>query len=187
MKINKNDYDFICKAMDSYPQLSHASNIITKCSGKRSTNEERALELLIPEYAKYLRKILNIKKFDEEAIYEKVALLNAYYNYMHTNGLDQAFSSQGKFRPTILEEFLFLLFKDYVTDIKEKKIKTMCLIVETLKRIQIFISRRKISSILFILQKLELMKKTKIMQYIEHLTFPLIKRNRCKYVYLLSL
>lgn len=123
MKINKNDYDFICKALDSYPQLSHASNIITKCRGKRSTNEERALELLIPEYAKYLRKMLRMKKFDEKATYQKVALLNTYYNFMHTNGFDQAFSSQGKFRPTILEEFLFLLFKDYVNNIKEKEDK----------------------------------------------------------------
>lgn len=121
MKISKKDYDFICKAMELHPQLSHASNIITKCSGKRSPKEERALELLIPAYAKYLRNILSIKKFDEETVYQKVALLNAYYNYMHTNGLDQAFTSQGKFRPTILEEFLFLLFKDYVNDIKEKE------------------------------------------------------------------
>ena len=121
MKINKKDYDFICQAMESYPQLSHASNIITKCSGKRSPKEERALESLIPEYAKYLHKILNIKKYDQESIYQKVALLNAYYNYMHTHGLDQVFSSQGKFRPTVLEEFLFLLFKDYVNDIKKKE------------------------------------------------------------------
>ena len=62
MKISKSDYDFICEAMGLYPQLSHASNIITKCRGKRSPKEEQALESLIPEYAKYLCKILKIKK-----------------------------------------------------------------------------------------------------------------------------
>ncbi|MBQ4442053.1 MAG: Bpu10I family restriction endonuclease [Bacteroidales bacterium] len=121
MNINKNDYDFICEVIESYPQLSHASNIITKCRGKRSFDEERALELLIPEYAKYLRRMLDLKSYDENAVCQKVAFLNEYYNYMHTNGLDRAFSSQGKFRPTILEEFLFLLFKDYVSEIKEKE------------------------------------------------------------------
>lgn len=121
MKIIKNDYDFICKTMESHPQLSHASNIITKCGSKRSPKEERALELLIPQYAQYLRKMLSTKGYDESAVCEKVVLLNAYYNYMHANELDQAFSSQGKFRPTILEEFLFLLFKDYVNDVKAKE------------------------------------------------------------------
>ena len=39
---------------------------------------------------------------------------------MHEKELDRAFSAQGKFRPTILEEFLFLLFKDYVELVKTR-------------------------------------------------------------------
>lgn len=111
-------YEFICEARNNYPQLSHASNIITKCSGRLSRIEASALDLLIPEYADYLKKTLQIKKYDRDSIEKKVEYLNDYYNYMRKNKLDGVFSAQGKFRPTILEEFLFLLFKDYVEAIK---------------------------------------------------------------------
>lgn len=113
-------YDFICEARDTYPQLSHASNIITKCSGPLSEKESSALELLIPKYADYLKNTLRLKKYDRVAVGKKVAFLNDYYNFMHENQLDRIFSAQGKFRPTILEEFLFLLFKDYVEIVKSK-------------------------------------------------------------------
>ncbi len=112
------DYDYISKMKDNIHQLSHASNIITKCSGKLSAKEDHALSLLIPEYAKYLRKMLKLSTFDESSIRRKVGYLNEYYNFMHENQFENAFSSQGKFRPTILEEFLFLLFKDYVDLVK---------------------------------------------------------------------
>jgi len=112
------DFDFICSAKQTYPQLSHASDIITKHNGALTLNERKALEMLIPEYAKYLHKMLELKSYDKNAVFQKVEYLNEYYNFMHSHQLDRAFSSQGKFRPTILEEFLFLLFKDYVTAIK---------------------------------------------------------------------
>lgn len=117
MPIN-NDYDFICKAKELYPQLSHASNIITKYNSSLTAKEERALTILIPEYAKYLRKMLNLDTYDRESIDKKVGYLNKYYNFMHTHELDRAFSAQGKFRPTILEEFLFLLFRNFVEEVK---------------------------------------------------------------------
>ena len=111
---NTKDFEFICKAKEQYPQLSHASNIILKNSGSRTPQEAHALELLIPEYAKYLRNMLAVTGNCKVAVSKKVGYLNAYYNFMHNNELDRVFTSQGKFRPTILEEFLFLLFKDYV-------------------------------------------------------------------------
>jgi len=117
MPIN-NDYDFICRAKETYPQLSHASNIITKYNSTLTSKEERALTLLIPEYAKYLRKMLELTTYDKDSVFKKVGYLNKYYNYMHSKELDRSFSAQGKFRPTILEEFLFLLFKDYVECVK---------------------------------------------------------------------
>ncbi len=49
-------------------------------------------------------------------------LLNDYYNFFFENGYDNVFSSQGKFRPTILEEFMFILFKDYIIELKEEYI-----------------------------------------------------------------
>ena len=115
-----NDYDYIVKMKDDYPQLSHASNIIKKKSGKLNKKEEDALARIIPEYAKYLRKMFAVTNCDKAGIKKKVKIVNAYYNFMHDNGYDQTFSAQGKFRPTILEEFLFLLFRNYVDEVKER-------------------------------------------------------------------
>lgn len=117
---NSQDFRFICGARTRYPQLSHASNIITKITGNLTAKEKSALDLLIPQYADYLREMLGISGFDKASIQEKVDYLNEYYNFMHYNHLDRAFSSQGKFRPTILEEFLYLLFKDYVDSVKRR-------------------------------------------------------------------
>lgn len=118
MEINS-EFEFVCSEKETYPQLSHASNIITKYNGKLTSKEEHALTLLIPEYAKYLRRMLNVSSYDKASIVKKVGYLNEYYNFMHKNELDKSFSAQGKFRPTILEEFLFLIFKDYVERIKK--------------------------------------------------------------------
>lgn len=118
MGIN-NDFDYIIWAKNTYPQLSHASNIIKKYNSELSKKEESALTQLIPKYKLYLEKMLNVSSYDKESIIEKVGCLNEYYNFMHSNNLDRAFSAQGKFRPTILEEFLFLIFKEYVGNVKE--------------------------------------------------------------------
>lgn len=120
MPINK-DYDFICQAKESHPQLSHASNIITKYNSTLTAKEERSLTLLIPEYAKYLRKMLELTSYDKESIFKKVELLNMYYNFMHNKELDKVFSAQGKFCQNILKEFLFLIFKDYVETVKNRE------------------------------------------------------------------
>lgn len=116
---SNSDFEYICSAREAYPQLSHASNIISKNnSNNLKEKEKETLNLLIPRYANYLRKMLEISSYDKESVEKRVDYLNEYYNFMHNNDLDNAFSSQSKFRPTILEEFLFLLFKDYVNEIK---------------------------------------------------------------------
>lgn len=117
---NSKEYKFINEARELHPQLSHASNIVAKASGNLSAKESAALETLIPKYAQYLKKMLRISGYDKTSVGRKVDALNEYYNFMHDNGLDRVFSAQGKFRPTILEEFLFLLFKDYVDVVKRK-------------------------------------------------------------------
>ena len=117
---NSKEYKFISEARELHPQLSHASNIVAKASGNISAKESAALETLIPKYAQYLKKMLRISGYDKTSVGRKVDALNEYYNFMHDNGLDRVFSAQGKFRSTILEEFLFLLFKDYVDVVKRK-------------------------------------------------------------------
>lgn len=116
-----NDFKYICSAKDAYPQLSHASNIITKYNSTLTDNEKSALTKLIPEYTKYLKNMLEKSSYDKDSTIEKVRFLNEYYNFMHEKELDRVFSAQGKFRPTILEEFLFLLFKDYVEQVKNRE------------------------------------------------------------------
>lgn len=118
-------FKYIESMKAAIPQLSHASNIISKFYNKKNEREENVLAALIPEYAKYLKSMLDITTYDRGAIDQKTNCLNAYYDFMHkgdaVGSYDFCFSSQGKFRPTILEEFLFLLFKDYLQALKQDK------------------------------------------------------------------
>lgn len=120
------DYDcweklnFLQEECEFHTQLSHASNICTKSGRGVKTKEKRALENVIPIYVEYLKKQKEIKGYSDDVIKERVGLLNQYYrDYKHLQ-LDSVFSSQGKFRSTILEEFMFILFRDYVANLKCK-------------------------------------------------------------------
>lgn len=123
MAIKESHIDYVINQAEKYPQLCHASNIVNKYSqytaGRLAKAEKQALELIVPNYVKFLKAMLANSKYTEDAIREKVRMLNTYYNFFHDNELDNAFSSQGKMRPTILEEFLFLLFKDLVEKLKK--------------------------------------------------------------------
>lgn len=113
--------EYITAQLDKYPKLSHASNILTKnATPNISKSQKEGLEKIIDKYAGYLENMLGITGFDEADIRKKVELLNDYYQFFQDNGYDNLFTSQSKLRSTILEEFLFLLFKDYVADIKQK-------------------------------------------------------------------
>ena len=70
------------------------------------------------KYITYIQQVLNINTYDDDAIKHKVECLNTYYNYIHNAGYDNIFKSQSKFRPTILEEFMYLLLKDILNDKK---------------------------------------------------------------------
>lgn len=113
---------YIERMLDTFPQLVHASNIITKFKSEKG-KEKEALEALIPEYYSYLISHMSIKGWDKSSIVKKVELLNSYYDYYDNNSsynYAKLFSSQGKLRSTILEEFCFLLFKDYLRSLKSK-------------------------------------------------------------------
>lgn len=120
------DYDcweklsFLQEECENHSQLSHASNICTKSGKGVKAKEKRALENVIPIYAEYLEKQKELKGYSVQVVKERVRLLNEYYRDYNHLQLDTVFSSQGKFRSTILEEFMFLLFRDYVADLKRK-------------------------------------------------------------------
>lgn len=97
--------------------LPHARNLL----GKHDKGQDGdVLDVIAPEYAKYLKTNLSISGFDQKSVEKRVAALNGYYDYLHVNGYDNAFKSQSKFRPTILEEFMSLLFGDVIADYREK-------------------------------------------------------------------
>lgn len=102
---------------NNYPQLCHASNIIKKYDDGKKLTE---LMSIAKRYLDYLDSNFQLKGYEDKVIIERVRQLNNYYNFMHKKNYDNLFSAQGKFRPTILEEFLFLLFKDYVEKYQNK-------------------------------------------------------------------
>lgn len=116
-KVNK-----INELIEKYPQLVHANNILGKYNNrtKYKNEQQKALCEIILKYYCYLDKNLKIKGYSDENIKQRVQLLNEYYNFFNEKDYDNIFTSQGKFRPTILEEFMFLLFRDYVAFLKEE-------------------------------------------------------------------
>lgn len=113
----RNDFEKIREYKELYPQLCHASNIIKKYDDGQKVVE---LKLIAKEYLKYLKGNLELQGSLDSIVKQRVVLLNEYYNFIHENNFDNLYSAQGKFRPTILEEFLYLLFKDFVEKYQAK-------------------------------------------------------------------
>lgn len=98
----------------------HASNIKAKLDKWESLNNNQkiALPLIADEYYKFYSNNQAIIGCSDENIIERTNLLNDYYNFINNNQYDNVFTSQGKFRPTILEEFMYILFKDLINELK---------------------------------------------------------------------
>lgn len=112
--------DEIKKYQKNYSGLVHASNILAKSSSRMSNEQKKGFERITEKYYEYLKANLNVKGNTYDNVKSRVSMLNSYYNFFHDNGYDNLFSSQGKFRSTILEEFMYLLFKDLVEEINKK-------------------------------------------------------------------
>lgn len=132
----------IKKLSDEHKSLIHASNILKKaedCANENASNSKvKILNLLIPEYLQYIKEQLSIKvenieynrdhitgKYPESVnkrIEQRVTLLNNYYQFFEDNKIEgkNGFDSRSKIRSTILEEFMFLLFKDYVDNLLQE-------------------------------------------------------------------
>lgn len=96
----------------------HASNYRTKYNGFSSLNSEKknALNRMFDVYYEYIQENISKIGYSEETISRRVELLNYYYNFLSQNNFDNIFPSQGKFRSTILEEFMFILFRDLISE-----------------------------------------------------------------------
>lgn len=98
----------------------HASNIIAKFGNwsTLSQTQKNALPIIANEYFNFINANNQIVGYTEENITGRTVLLNNYYNFINVNQYDNVFTSQGKFRPTILEEFMYILFKDLINEVK---------------------------------------------------------------------
>lgn len=115
--MRKSNIDKIRELHEQYPQLCHASNILNKYEDNDKIPQ---LTKIVKKYIVYLTENLKLVGFTDAIIKKRVSMLNDYYNFIHNNNYDNLYKSQGKFRPTILEEFLFLLFKDFVEQYQTK-------------------------------------------------------------------
>lgn len=107
---------------DADHQLVHASNICAKLNQKAnselSQKQSAAIDDIATKYLSYIDAQLRIRGFSSKNIQRRVDLLNDYYNFLFEKGYDNVFSSQGKLRPTILEEFMYIVFRDVVEDLR---------------------------------------------------------------------
>lgn len=109
----KTNVEKITEYKNQFSQLCHASNILKKFEDGKKLNE---LNSIAERYIVFLESNLKLTGYSDAIIKKRVGLLNDYYNFIHENNYDNLFTSQSKFRPTVLEEFLFLLFKDFVLE-----------------------------------------------------------------------
>lgn len=114
------DFDYIKIQSDQTQQLGHASNLVNKLNAKNNEKQVQALPDICKEYRKYLSANIDLTGYSDEIIRQRVEYLNQYYNYLHSHNFDNLFSAQTKFRSSILEEFIYLLFRDYVNDQKKQ-------------------------------------------------------------------
>lgn len=114
------DIEYIAALATQSRQLGHAMNLLVKSrSMNKSDQQAQVLPNICKEYREYLFLNEALIGYTDDIIRQRVAALNRYYNYLHSNKYDNLFSAQGKLRPSILEEFIYLLFRDYVSDQKK--------------------------------------------------------------------
>ena len=109
------------KLLDS-SKFIHAANYIQKYKNYNdlNVNQKRALDLLLPNYRKYLEGNKKLNGHSLDVISKRTALLNTYFDYITQNDFDNTFTAQSKFRPTIMEEFMYIVFADLLNEIKTK-------------------------------------------------------------------
>lgn len=100
----------------------HSSNLLAKFRNweKLSEKQKKALPLIFQEYKEYIIFQEDLIGYSEQNINNRVEKLNNYYNFIRENKYDNLFTSQGKLRPTILEEFMFILFRDLIEEKKNE-------------------------------------------------------------------
>ena len=87
----------------------HGLNIFNKLKNTKNNN---ILNDIFIEYKKWRNSNEKIKGIDYNAVDKKVRLLNEYKDFLYSVGIDRIFRAQSKINSTVIEEFLYFLFKD---------------------------------------------------------------------------
>ncbi len=99
----------------------HGKNILAKINNtygeRNSFNDEKQLIQFFNEYRNFREEILKLITNIEKNIDKIVKILNNYKNFVNKNNV---FSAQSKYESTILEEFMFYLLKEMLSDDKIK-------------------------------------------------------------------
>jgi len=107
----------IDEVLDFDPNLVHAAKIKTLIAKASSAASRSALQDILTHYLSYLNKNINTAGYSKAVIKKRVELLNEYYDFFYDNdNFLSLFNAQTKLRSTILEEFLYILFRDYIID-----------------------------------------------------------------------
>jgi len=115
------DIEYIADSATNSRQLVHAKNLLAKSkSANKNSQQAQALPNICKKYREYLSLNKALIGYTDDIIRQRVTALNLYYNYLHSRKYDNLFSAQGKLRPSILEEFIYLLFRDYVSEQKRQ-------------------------------------------------------------------
>ena len=105
----------IAEVLDYDSNLVHASIIQTLSAKTNKESDKKALSTISKEYLKYINSNFDIIGYDGSTLERRVELLNDYYEFFYRNdNFYSLFSAQTKLRSTILEEFLYILFRDYI-------------------------------------------------------------------------
>jgi hypothetical protein len=101
----------------------HGRNILAKLKNFRRLNTNQIQELegkVIPSYKRWKSENEKLVGYSEDIIEKRVEFLNRYKNEIK----EISFSSQSKFHSSVVEEFLYYLFKDFVEELNAKKRKS---------------------------------------------------------------
>lgn len=97
--------------------LVHAKSILARYD---KNDRPEVLVKIVEQYLKYL-DANQVRGYGDDVVAMRVKALNEYYDFMHSSGFDNVYSAQTKLRPTILEEFLAILFRDLLDEFREGK------------------------------------------------------------------
>lgn len=110
--------DQIKQLFEREPQLVHATNLYSKYNDPQtSSSKKEDLKKICEKYIEYITINNRLVGYSKEIIRKRVDSLKKYYNFFKDQNYDNLFTAQSKFRPSILEEFLYLLFRDYIKEL----------------------------------------------------------------------